>query len=284
MRWVFCALVVLALPTAAFAADLGSDWGDLRGPEPVGPANFTNWTGVYFGGDYSYGNGSAAFSNATAPLVAQSLTELELEAVAAPSEWPVLGSGTTRTSGFGGFVGYNTQWQDLILGLEGDYTHAPFTVIAPQAPILDRVVTVGSDQYSVNLTAAGTLTVNDYGSVRARAGWVLGNFLPYGFAGLALGNANYAVNTLIYGQQNSSQVDPSLPCDAFLSTCVDYAFSNSSGRNGVLLYGLALGGGLDVALTRNIFLRGEYEYIRFAPVSNISATIATVRGGVGVKF
>jgi outer membrane immunogenic protein len=286
MRWVICALVALALPTASFAADLGSDWGDLRGPEPVGPANFANWTGVYFGGDYSYSNGSAAFSNATAPLVAQSLIELELEAAAAPSEWPVLGSGTTRASGWGGFVGYNTQWQDLILGLEGDYTHSPFTVIAPQAPILNRLVAAGSDQYSVNLVAAGTLTVNDYGSVRARAGWVLGNFLPYGFAGLALGNANYAVNTLIYGQQNSSQVNPSLPCDPIANptTCVDYAFSNSSGRNGVLLYGLSLGGGLDVALTRNIFVRGEYEYIRFAPVSNISATIATVRGGVGVKF
>src|ERR1700733_6797902 len=105
MRWVICALVALALPTASFAADLGSDWGDLRGPEPVGPANFTNWTGVYFGAHYSYSNGTAAFANASAPLVAQSLIELELEAVAAPSQWPVLGSGTTRASGFGGFAG-----------------------------------------------------------------------------------------------------------------------------------------------------------------------------------
>jgi opacity protein-like surface antigen len=283
MRWVICALVVLALPTASFAADLGSDWGDLRGPEPVGPANFTNWTGVYFGAHYSYSNGTAAFANASAPLVAQSLIELELEAAAAPSQWPVLGSGTTRASGFGGFAGYNTQWQDLILGLEGDFTHSPFTVIGAQTPILNRLVSAG-DLYSVNLLGTGTMTITDYGSLRARAGWVLGNFLPYGFAGLALGRGDYAVSTLIYGQQNSAGTG--LPCDPIANptTCVDYAFSNSSARNGLLLYGLALGGGIDVALTRNIFLRGEYEYIRFAPVANISAAIYTARAGVGVKF
>jgi opacity protein-like surface antigen len=283
MRWVICALVALALPTASFAADLGSDWGDLRGPEPVGPANFTNWTGVYFGAHYSYSNGSAAFANASAPLVAQSLIELELEAVAAPSQWPVLGSGTTRASGFGGFAGYNTQWQDLILGLEGDFTHSPFTVIGAQTPILNRVVSAG-DEYSVNLVGSGTLTITDYGSLRARAGWVLGNFLPYGFAGLALGRGDYAVSTLIFGQQNSAFTP--MPCDPIANptTCVDYSFSNSTAKSGVLLYGLALGGGIDVALTRNIFLRGEYEYIRFAPIANISATIYTARAGVGVKF
>jgi outer membrane immunogenic protein len=283
MRWVICALVALALPTASFAADLGSDWGDLRGPEPVGPANFTNWTGVYFGGQYSYSNGSAAFANASAPLVAQSLIELELEAAAAPSQWPILGSGTTRASGFGGFAGYNTQWQDLILGLEGDYTHSPFTVYAAQSPILNRLVSAG-DLYSVNLLGSGAMTITDYGSLRARAGWVLGNFLPYGFAGLALGRGDYTVSTLIFGQQNSAGTG--LPCDPFANptTCVDYSFSNSTAKNGLLLYGLALGGGIDVALTRNIFLRGEYEYIRFAPVANISASIYTARAGVGVKF
>jgi outer membrane immunogenic protein len=283
MRWVICALVALALPTASFAADLGSDWGDLRGPEPVGPANFTNWTGVYFGAHYSYSNGTAAFANASAPLVAQSLIELELEAVAAPSQWPVLGSGTTRASGFGGFAGYNTQWQDLILGLEGDFTHSPFTVIGAQTPILNRIVSTG-DEYSVNLVGTGTMTITDYGSLRARAGWVLGNFLPYGFAGLALGRGDYAVSTLIFGQQNSAFTP--MPCDpvANPTTCVDYSFSNSTAKNGLLLYGLALGGGIDVALTRNIFLRGEYEYIRFAPVANISAAIYTARAGVGVKF
>ena len=39
-----------------------------------------------------------------------------------------------------------------------------------------------------------------------------------------------------------------------------------------------------MAVTQNIFLRGEYEFIQFAPVANITATISSVRVGAGFKF
>jgi opacity protein-like surface antigen len=39
-----------------------------------------------------------------------------------------------------------------------------------------------------------------------------------------------------------------------------------------------------MALSPNIFLRGEYEFIQFAAVQNITATISTVRIGGGFKF
>ena len=39
-----------------------------------------------------------------------------------------------------------------------------------------------------------------------------------------------------------------------------------------------------MALTSNIFLRGEYEFIQFVPIANISASISTVRVGAGFKF
>ena len=42
------------------------------------------------------------------------------------------------------------------------------------------------------------------------------------------------------------------------------------------MYGFTVGGGLDVALTSNIFLRGEFEYVRFAPLADM-----TVFGDVG---
>ena len=67
------------------------------------------------------------------------------------------------------------------------------------API-SRMVTAGNNTYSVNLTGAGALEVTDYASLRARAGWALGNFLPYGFAGLALGRGNYNVTSQVSGQ------------------------------------------------------------------------------------
>lgn len=279
MRWFVCALAIFGFAPHAFA----QSFDVLRGALPVGPAAYTNWSGPYIGGDFDYGNANADFSNATQPLVASSLAELLLETDDMPSKWPVLGRGSTDSSGFGAFVGYNTQWQNLILGVEANYTHAPATVTASQSPILNRVSTAGSLAYLVNLEGTGSLTVNDYGSLRLRAGYIMGSFLPYGFVGVALGNGSYDVTTLIYGQQNSAS-PAYFPCNSAQPTCVNYAFANSAQKNDALLYGFTAGGGLDYAVTQNLFLRGEFEYLQFAPVANIVASIISGRVGVGVKF
>lgn len=111
----------------------------------------------------------------------------------------------------------------------------------------------------------------------------MGNFLPYGFVGLAIGSGNYSVTTQVYGQQNSAS-PAYFPCSSALSTCVDYNYSNSAGQNGALLYGLAAGGGLEWAITSNVFLRGDAEFIQFVPINNISVYIVSARMGVGLKF
>jgi outer membrane immunogenic protein len=284
MRWLMCALVLLGIAPRAFAADL--DLPPIAPPPswlPVGPATFTRWSGFYVGGQFGYSSVTADFTKATRPLVAQSLTQTQLESIFMPSEWEVLGRESSHTSGFGGFAGYNTQWQDLVLGIEANYTHSPANVVATDSPIMDRIVTVGSALYSVNLQGSGTLSVTDYGSLRARAGWVLGDFLPYGFAGLALGRGDYAVTSLIHGQI-SNDIPPILPCPIITSTCFPYSFANSAAQNGVLLYGFSVGGGFDWALTSNIFVRAEYEYIQFAQIANITSSISTARVGAGFKF
>ncbi len=279
MRWFICAVVLLALTPPAFADDLDI----LRGTESVGAATFPRWSGFYFGGQVNYSDGSASFNNATQPLLASSLRELALEEDVMPSAWPVLGNGTSSSTGFGGFVGYSTQWQDLILGLEANYTHSPFTVTATSSPI-SRVVTAGSDLYSVTVQGSGSLQVTDYGSLRARAGWAFSNFLPYGFAGIAVGRGSYSVTSLVFGQQ-SSATPPVIPCDpANPTVCVDYSYSNSISKTNTLLYGYSVGGGVDVALSPNLFLRAEYEYIQFAPFASITATISSARIGAGLKF
>src|SRR5208282_5113784 len=284
MRRVICALTVLALASPAFAADLDLDI--LRGSQPVGPATFTRWSGFYFGGQIGYGDANTDFSNATQPLVAFSLRELALESDDFVSTWPVLGRGSNDAVGYGGFVGYNTQWQDLVLGLEGNYTHTDFATSASVSPLVGsagRIVPAGGSQYSVNLTGTGQLEITDYASLRARGGWVLGTFLPYGFAGLVIGRGSYSVTTEVYGQQNSAS-PAFFPCSPAAPTCIGYDFSNSAGQNGAFLYGFSAGGGLDWALTQNIFLRGEVEYVQFAPIANIVASITSARVGAGFKF
>jgi hypothetical protein len=41
---------------------------------------------------------------------------------------------------------------------------------------------------------------------------------------------------------------------------------------------------LDWALTPNIFARGEFEFVQFAPISNIAVSVASGRVGAGFKF
>ena len=286
MRWVICALAVLASVSPAFAADLDLDI--LRGSQPVGPGTFTRWSGFYVGGQLSYGDANADFSGATQPLLAFSLRDLTLENEQHPSDIPVLGRGGSDAVGYGGFVGYNTQWQDLVLGLEGNYTHTNLETTASSSPLAgtptspSRVFSAGGASYNVELFGTGNLDVTDYASLRARGGWVLGNFLPYGFAGFVLGSGNYSVTTLANVTQ--STLSPPFPCTYNDLTCQNFRFSNSVGQGNALLYGFSVGGGLDWALTQNIFLRGEFEYVQFAPIANIVASIVSGRVGAGLKF
>jgi opacity protein-like surface antigen len=290
MRWVIVALFVLNLAPRAFAADLDI----LRGSEPVGPAFFTNWSGFYAGGTFSYGNTSADFSSATQPLIHNSLLELQLENIVAPSQWPVLSSASVNAAGFGGFVGYNMQFQDLIIGVEGNYTHASATVRASNSPIIDRIVTAGSLQYTVNVTGSATLSPQDVGTLRMRAGYIVNNWLPYGFVGVALGRADYQITSCVYGQQDPTNVGAPTGCGQAQSfvgcatvahpSCVNYSVPNSTTGKDVLIYGLSAGGGVDYAFTHNIFARGEFEYIQFAPIAHITASEINGRVGLGVKF
>ena len=85
----------------------------------------------------------------------------------------------------------------------------------------------------------------------------------------------------------ASRIQPRLPifrATPAAPTCINYDYSNSAAQNGALLYGFSVGGGLDWALTQNIFLRGEFEYVQFAPIANIVASIVSARVGAGLKF
>ena len=140
MRWVFCLLMLFGMASSALAADY--DLPILRGssqpPAPVvtvGPATFTRWSGLYFGGVVSYNNATTDFINATAPLVHFSLRSTTLEQQATPSGIAVLGRGSDNALGGGAFLGYNTQWQDLIIGVEATYNHTNLNTTAPVSAV-----------------------------------------------------------------------------------------------------------------------------------------------------
>lgn len=291
MRWLICALVVLGFAPRALAGDLDI----LRGEQPVGPATFTRWSGFYIGGQVGYSNANADFSNATQGPLGFLLRQTALEADFSPSQWQVLGRTVAAARSYGGFAGFNTQWQDLMLGIEADYTRASAFLTAPASPISRFLTTNPSANealgFDPTLNGSATLQLVDYASLRARAGWIFGNFLPYGFAGLVIGRANYTVSASAQWQEattvslSGQPPPPVFPCDPSYELCSSvFSVSSSDSKNSALMYGFSVGGGLDFALTSNIFVRGEFEFVQFAPLAGILASISSARVGAGLKF
>jgi outer membrane immunogenic protein len=213
------------------------------------------------------------------------LQHLTVEDQAQPSQFEVLGRGSAVAAGVGGFVGYNMQWQDLITGVEATYTHINFNTTAPSSSIARLFPSLST---AVAVAASGRLDLTDYGEARFRAGYVVGNLLPYGFIGMAVGRASYSVSTLADVTQDTNAT-PTYSCAGSGAAvpgakCQDFLFFNSAGQNNALLYGFSVGGGLDWALTQNIFVRGEFDFVQFAPISNISLAIISGRVGAGYKF
>ncbi len=89
---------------------------------------------------------------------------------------------------------------------------------------------------------------------------------------MAVGRASYSVNTASLVQQTSNNVTQT------------FLFTNGAGQNNAVLWGYTVGAGLDWALTPNIFARGEFEFVQFAPISNIAVSVASGRVGAGFKF
>jgi outer membrane immunogenic protein len=296
MRWVFCIMLSLGIASPALASDYDLPnvpvlRGSAQPPAPVvsvGPATFTRWSGFYFGGDVSYNSGNSDFSTASGPLVAFTLQGTALQQQFTPSQLQLLGRGADNAFGSGAFLGYNTQWQDLVLGVEANYTHTSLNMTPPSTPISRSSLTAAQlaapqtippgTVTSFNLKANGHLDLTDYAEARGRAGYVVGNLLPYGFIGVVVGRSDYSVSATT-NATCTQQVGSlnTMPCSGFPPAV-------ATGQSNGLMWGYSVGAGLDWALTPSIFVRGEFDFDQFAPISNVSVTIASGRVGAGFKF
>jgi opacity protein-like surface antigen len=168
-----------------------------------------NWTGFYLGADGGYGRQRSTGTLTTA------------EAVLMPYDY-------SATGPFAGiFVGGNYQFNQFVLGLEGDWQWSNLT---------------GSNQSLAPLRATGSLptgpftvstTTKDYGSIRGRLGVAFDRFLVFGTGGWATGN----------------------PSTAFALTGAA-PFVSRSGKSS----GWTAGAGVEYAITDAIFGRIEYRY------------------------
>jgi len=144
---------------------------------------------------------------------------------------------TTNGPVFGGFFGYNMQWDQLVLGFDLGYKYP-------------SVLDVSTDTAQFKLV--------DYATLRGRAGYAIGPFLPYAVVGIAVGRFNYA----------------NLDLGTGMFVGKDNAFDS----------GIIAGLGVDWALTPGVFVRAEWEYIAFSKLNGKTPQTNTGFLGVGVRF
>jgi outer membrane immunogenic protein len=272
MRRFLLTAVTAMMATGAQAADM-PDF--LRGSfVPSAPAPSVNWQGFYVGGQGGIGESDMNFTGATQSVAAKLLANTTIEDSGGVSSWPVGGKVSVRGSGWGGFAGYNSQWDDVVLGVELSYMHGNFG--GSQTDSMSRFFT-DSAGYTDNVTyqSTATMSISDMGTIRARAGYAWGSFLPYVFGGVALGQADIVRTATIFGNQVNASAPVGFQNVPFLESATEGQYSH-------LIYGYSAGLGVDIMLASCLFMRAEWEYVRFT--SAIDTNVNTVRLGLGYKF
>ena len=245
-------------------------------PAASGPQDF-NWGGLYGGiyGSYTAGEfsattaGSNFSNNATysAPPVSLPLpVSLAPITFAGPSD---------SRGGFGGFIGYNWLWDDVVVGLEGDFTMAGLKGTATTA--FDQLSPTGNIAYRVAGTATNQFKMDNYAVLKLRAGAPMGRLMPYATAGLAIGDAT--ANASFGGTMTTYSVASNLYTPIAVNSLTPQYVSKSS-----TLLGAALGVGLDYAILDNVILRAEYQFIAFNKLLGQQATLNVVKAGIGLKY
>ncbi len=108
---------------------------------------------------------------------------------------------------------------------------------------------------------------------RGRAAYAWGCFLPYAFGGFALGNADISRSVIVHDAVSTTITGPFTSLGTLTAT--DAVHNH-------LIYGFTGGLGVDVNLIGGLFVRAEWEYLRFT--TTVDTNINTVRAGLGYKF
>lgn len=240
------AAVMLAGP--ALAADMNVKAPLYKAP-PMVPV--FSWTGWYIGGNIGYGWGEGTSPSVTSP-------NFTFNQGAFPSLSPkgVIG---------GGQIGYD--WQvnpSWVIGLVADFQGADITASGTRN-VVNLQGVPGTTSLSEKLDFLGT--------VRARAGWAVNNWLFYGSGGLAYGDVR-------------STVSFNVPANGILD----------SGSHSDTRAGWAAGGGVNYAMTPNWILGVDYIHYDLGHTSVTGVGAATsitasqkvsgdvVRGVINYKF
>jgi outer membrane immunogenic protein len=171
MRRFLLAAAMLGAAAGAQAADM-PDLPVLRGAFTDGPIAATVvWEGYYIGGQGSYGSITSKLRSGNG-----------LPSAFVPPAWQPSGQLNGENGGGGAFAGYNSQWDDVVVGIEANYLHGGLRASSssPGVTVVNNITAVTSSNETVQ--------VSDFGSLRIRGAYVIGCFLPYLFGGAGFGS------------------------------------------------------------------------------------------------
>ena len=236
----------ITLATAVVVLSMGPVWSADLPVAPIykaPPVNVWTWGGFYGGINAGYSLGNDPFSQTDGNFGQPNGPVLEsplLNSVASPAG-----------AVFGGQVGYNWQFDHIVLGLEGDLQWTGQNNTSCSIDCIEN---------SFGEIAAETVThqLTWFGTVRARAGWTNGENLFYVTGGPAFGGLRQTV--------------------AFLTDVVPAGFSSTTDTTSA---GWAAGVGIETRLWGNWTWKAEYLHVQLAGSSaftNIPA-LCTPGGG-----
>jgi outer membrane immunogenic protein len=271
-----CLGAALGLLLTVVSADraMAADWFDdtfLRGSIA---GKSIRWDGLQIGGHIGISSMNTDFGNSIGPQVAFVLRDTTLENEQHPSTWTTLPNSSANSKQAGAFIGYNVQWDELVVGFDVGYNR-PSSLVSTASDSISRTVTLSDGTVDgVTINGQSSVKLVDYGTFRARAGYSFGQFLPYAVVGAAAGRFNYT--------RSSSVIVDQTPSGGVTTRFV--LPPQSDGKDNAISAGVLVGLGIDVAILPNMFLRAEWEYIAFAPVGGNRSSLSTGRVGVGVRF
>ena len=221
---------------------------------PVAAQSY-NWSGFYAGlhAGVAWGDGNLSSSATCPPITATTqgyfCSSNNLPSLPNAAAVGATGTGSASSSAFNGGaqLGYNIQSGAFVFGVEGDI--GTFGL---------KVNGAGSSKYPVNsfpVSTANTFTVTTsteadwLGTVRGRLGYATSNLLIYVTGGLAFSDIKVS--------------------NSFSDNRAGGGFAGATGASSAskLTTGWALGGGVEMALSRNWTLKGEYLYVDLGSVT-----------------
>jgi outer membrane immunogenic protein len=270
MRRVLLALAMVGMAAHAHAADM-PDF--LRGSQGgFTPPN--SWQGFYAGGQAGYGTSTENFNGSTTSMLNALISNLVVAETGIGQSNLQLGKVSSHVWGYGAFGGYNWQWDDVVLGLDASYLHGSMGGSASATEAFSTSTPLSDGLFhSVSATSSSQIAISDVATFRGRAGYSFGCFLPYVFGGLALGNASMAQTVTVKDAASPNILGPFTPF---------VPLSSTQGTSDHMIYGYTAGLGVDIRLVGGLFMRAEWEYVRFVDVTEVN--VNTVRAGLGYKF